>query len=239
MKNLITKVAFLIGLAAICMFTAKGQSEGGEESHKLKIMVVGAHPDDPETAMGGTMLKYTLAGNEVVSVYLTTGEAGIQGVSHDDAARIRKAEAHKACKILGASLVFLGQLGGSCVITPEWYDKMKDLLETEKPDIIFTHWPVDSHRDHRICADLVYDAWQNTGKKQAFYYFEVCTGGQTQNFNVDTRVDISPVIKQKWEACFVHESQKIKENYPVDHAKMELFRGIEINASYGESFMHY
>lgn len=216
---------------------ANKQELSGNE--KLKIMVAGAHPDDPETAMGGTILKYTRLGHEVVVVYFTTGEAGIPGKSHQEAAAIRKTEAEIACKIMRSRPVFFGQVDGSCLITPEWYKKMKNLLDAENPDMIFTHWPIDSHRDHRICADLVYDAWCAGGKRQAFYYFEVCSGGQTQNFNPDTRVDITDVVEQKWKTCFVHESQKIKEEYPLDHAKMELFRGIEINAGYAEGFMHH
>lgn len=234
----------LITLLVTVIFAASGsdacaQSNDVSPKGKLKIMVVGAHPDDPETAMGGTILKYTRAGNEVVVVYLTTGEAGIQGTIYAEAAKIRKAEALEACKIMGARPVFFGQIDGNCVLTPEWYQKMKTLFDTEKPDMVFTHWPIDSHRDHRICADLVYDAWYDGGKKQAFYYFEVCTGGQTQNYNPDTRVDISEVVQQKWNACFVHKSQQVKETYSIDHAKMELFRGIEINADYAEGFVHH
>lgn len=61
--------------------------------NRKKIMVIGAHPDDPETAAGGTMCLLSDAGHEVVSVYLTKGEAGIKGKSHDEAAAIREAEA--------------------------------------------------------------------------------------------------------------------------------------------------
>ena len=63
---------------------------------RKKILVIGAHPDDPETAAGGTMCLLSDAGHEVVSVYLTRGEAGIRGKSHDEAAAIREAEARAA-----------------------------------------------------------------------------------------------------------------------------------------------
>ena len=206
---------------------------------KLKIMVFGAHPDDPETGMGGTICKYTSLGHEVVVVYFTAGEAGIDGISHADAANIRKKEAEKACRIMKTRAIFFGQVDGSCVITPEWYDNMPKLLKKEGPDILFTHWPIDSHRDHRICSNLVYDAWLYAGKKEPLYFYEVCAGNQSQNFQPDTFVDISSVIQQKWEACFVHESQKIKEIYSEEHAKMELFRGLEGNAKYAEAFIHH
>ncbi|MDP5139792.1 MAG: PIG-L family deacetylase [Spirosomaceae bacterium] len=77
---------------------------------KLKIMVTGAHPDDPETGCGGAIAKWTKAGHEVVVVYLTRGEAGIDGTAAKEAAEIRTKEAIAACKLLNARPVFLGQI---------------------------------------------------------------------------------------------------------------------------------
>ena len=42
--------------------------------------------------------------------------------------------------------------------------------------MVFTHWPVDGHRDHRAISALSYDAWLGMGKKFALYYYEVSTG---------------------------------------------------------------
>ena len=83
---------------------------------RKKILVIGGHPDDPETAAGGTMCLLTDAGHEVVSVYLTRGEAGIKGKSHAEAATIREAEAKAACKVTGARPLFLSQIDGSTEI---------------------------------------------------------------------------------------------------------------------------
>ena len=238
-RKFIANAALTSGAAIVSTktFGASKNSAGAEK--KLKIIVAGAHPDDPETGMGGTISKFTSLGHEVICLYLTTGEAGIPGVAHEKAAEIRRGEALEACKILKARPVFLGQIDGSCEITSSWYQKMYGLINEEKPDMVFTHWPIDSHRDHRICSNLVFDAWNGTGRKASFYYFEVVTGSQTQNFQPDTFVDISSVIETKWKACFIHKSQKIKEYYPDDHAKMELFRGIEAGATYGEAFVHH
>src|SRR5674476_884471 len=49
-----------------------------------KIVCVGGHPDDPESGCGGTLAKLRNAGHEVTIIYLTTGEAGIPGKSHDE-----------------------------------------------------------------------------------------------------------------------------------------------------------
>jgi LmbE family N-acetylglucosaminyl deacetylase len=206
---------------------------------KMKIIVVGAHPDDPESACGGLMALYAAAGHDVVSAYLTRGEAGIKGKSHEESARIRTAEALKACEILKVRPVFLGQIDGNCEITHENYEAVSDLFKIEQPDIVLTHWPIDTHRDHRICSILVYDAWLNLGRKSALYYFECMSGQQSQNFAPTDYIDISAVIKQKHDACFIHLSQEVEEIYKTSHAPMEIFRGMEFGCEYAEAYVRH
>lgn len=206
---------------------------------KMKIVVVGAHPDDPETMCGGAMILYSNLGHEVVSVYLTKGEAGIEGKSYEESAKIRTAEAQTACDILKVRPEFIGQIDGNCEITKERYSQIIDFLKREAPDIIFTHWPIDTHRDHRICSILVYDAWLFLKQKSAFYYCEVMSGEQTQNFSPTDYIDITGVIKQKHKACFAHASQKIEETYSNHHGKMEMFRGMEFGCNYAEAFVKH
>ncbi len=223
-----------IGLSGLQAHAYPGTAE-----KKLKIVVVGAHPDDPETMCGGAMALYAAMGHEVVSAYLTRGEAGIEGKSHEEAAKIRTAEALAACTILKARPAFLGQVDGGCEITPERYSQVTDFLKAEAPDILITHWPVDTHRDHRICSILVYDAWLSLGQQPAFYYGEVMTGIQSQNFWPTDYLDITRVVKLKHEACFAHVSQKIEETYPDDHGKMEVFRGMESGYAFAEAFVRH
>ena len=206
------------------------------ESRK-KIIIVGAHPDDPETACGGTMALLSQAGHEVVAAYLTRGEAGIPETSHDTAAAIRTQEALQACELLGARAVFLGQIDGQCEVNSARYDEMRGFFEQEQPDLIFTHWPVDTHRDHRACSTLVYDAWLRSGLRFPFFYFEVMTGWQTQNFAPTDYVDITSVVEQKYQACLVHKSQRVTEWYTDSHGKMEAFRGLEFGCDYAEAFV--
>src|SRR5579871_788179 len=87
------------------------------EAAPKKIVCVGGHPDDPESGCGGTLAKLASLGHEITIIYLTTGEAGIPGTGHDEAARIRKAEAIAACKILNCKPVFAGQIDGDTVVS--------------------------------------------------------------------------------------------------------------------------
>src|SRR3954468_23967016 len=81
-------------------------------SRRLKVIVAGAHPDDPESSCGGTMSRYADLGHEVVALYLTRGEAGIKGKSAEEAAAMRTAEAERACQILKVRPVFARQVDG-------------------------------------------------------------------------------------------------------------------------------
>jgi LmbE family N-acetylglucosaminyl deacetylase len=233
-------VPLTIGTAiGLTSASALGNSTSNSSEKKLKIVVIGAHPDDPETICGGVMALYANAGHEVVSVYLTNGEAGIEGKSYEESAKIRTSEALTACDILKVRPVFIGQIDGNCEITRESYTPLLDLFKMEEPDIILTHWPIDSHRDHRICSILVYDAWLNLGRKSALYYCEAMTGVQSQNFAPTDYMDITAVIKQKHNACFAHVSQKMEETYKDHHGKMETFRGMEYGCDYAEAFVRH
>ncbi len=221
-------------LFGLNLFAEDGKSEGKSR----KALIIGAHPDDPETGCGGTMIRLKEAGYEVVSVYMTKGERGIQGKSLDEAAAIRVPEATAACKILGARPIFMTQIDGDAIINKERYVEMRELIAAEKPDIVFTHWPIDSHPDHRVCSLLVYDAWRRLGFSFELYYFEVMSGVQTQLFHPTDWVDITSAAQKKREASLCHVSQGIEEVYDNWHVPMEKFRGLELRCSRAEAFIH-
>ena len=216
-------------------------SEGsGQEtsSRRLKIIVAGAHPDDPESSAGGTMALYADLGHDVVALYLTRGEAGIHGKSHSEAAEIRTAEAEKACAILKARPVFAGQIDGASEVTMDAYRQFGELLAAEKPDLVFAPWPVDTHRDHRATSLLVYDAWLRMKQGFTLYYTEVMSGTQTQTFRPTRLVDISATESRKRAACYAHASQNPDEFYSV-HELMNRFRGAELGVKYAEAFVRH
>lgn len=203
-----------------------------------KALIIGAHPDDPETGCGGTMILLKQAGYQVVSVYMTKGERGITGKSLNEAAEIRVKEGTEACKILGAKPIFMTQIDGDTEINKARYVEMRELIAKENPDIVFTHWPIDGHPDHRVCSLLVYDAWRRLGYNFDLYYFEVMSGTQTQLFSPTDYVDITSVVEQKRKACFCHKSQNIEPLYDEWHTPMEQFRGLEFRCKHAEAFIH-
>lgn len=203
----------------------------------LKILCIGGHPDDPESGCGGTLAKLSAAGHDVTTVYLTRGEAGIEGKSHAEAAAIRSKEAEAACKLLSVKPHFLGQVDGNTMVDNEWIDKMTSFIEEAKPEIVFTHWPVDSHKDHQAASMLTTQAWMRGGKKFDLYYFEVLSGIQTVGFHPTDYVDITSTRETKRKAVYCHASQHPAKIYSHGHELMEQFRGLEAGYAAAEAFI--
>ncbi|HTD40297.1 MAG TPA: PIG-L deacetylase family protein [Mucilaginibacter sp.] len=213
-------------------------AQPGEQASKKKVVCFGGHPDDPESGCGGTLAKLAAKGHEVTIIYLTTGEAGIEGKSHTEAAAIRKQEAINACAILKTKPVFVGQIDGDTIMDNTWLAKVQKLIADEKPDLVFTHWPVDSHKDHQIASLLMIQTWVRSGKKFPLYFFEVCTGEQTMIFRPTDYVDITDTQEQKRQAVYCHKSQDPPGIYGCGHAAMEDFRGRELGVKAAEAFVY-
>lgn len=205
---------------------------------KKKIICVGAHPDDPESGCGGTLALLANAGHQVTVIYITTGERGIKGKSFDEAAIIRKKEAINACAILNAKPVFAGQINGDIIFNYSWINKLKELISAEKPDIVFSHWPIDSHEDHGVSSLLTIQTWLITNQCFSLYFFEVCIGAQSMIFHPTDYVDISETQDQKKKAVYCHISQDPSGIYDCGHTSMEEFRGREFGVAAAEAFVH-
>ena len=209
------------------------------EDKKLNVVCVGAHPGDPEFGCGGTLAKYSDAGHSVTLIYLTRGEAGDPTKSFGESAVLRTREAEASCKVLKAKARFAGQTDGNTELTKEKNDVMTRLIQSENPDIVFTHWPLDTHRDHRITGLLTLDAWVTAGQQFDLYFYEVNTGDETMGFFPTDYVDISDVRERKMAAMFAHKTQNPANVYDTYFKSMEDFRGLEAGVKAAEGFMHF
>ncbi len=245
-RDFINKAAggmVLLGAAGTGTFAAGAQNNNSAtaDGRKLKIVISGGHPGDPEYGCGGTIAGFTAAGHEVVLLYLNRGEAGIAGKSYIEAGRIRTAEAMQACKILGARAAFASQTDGQAVVDAAHYKEFEELLEKEDPDIIFTQWPVDNHPDHRAVASLVYNSWQKLKKSRSanppvLYYYEVSNGEDTLMFTPNYYIDITEAEPLKKKACLAHASQAPEKFYPLQD-QVSRFRGLESGCTLAEAFI--
>jgi LmbE family N-acetylglucosaminyl deacetylase len=233
----LTRRSFVKSLAAVgALPLAPARPESG--AARLTVVCVGGHPDDPESGCGGALARYAALGHAVIVVYLTRGERGVPGKSLDEAARIRTAESEAACKIMGAKAEFFGQIDGATEVTHAHVDAMTKLLATHNADVLFAHWPVDTHMDHQVASMLTIRAWMGLRTSAALYFFEVNSGSQTEGFLPNTYVDISSVIAQKKTALFAHVSQDGQGIWREHHEIMAQWRGREVGVAAAEAFVH-
>jgi LmbE family N-acetylglucosaminyl deacetylase len=221
---------FALGGAAI---SARGDDQSApreQTKRKLKVVVTGGHPGDPEYGCGGTVARFTDRGDDVVLLYMNNG------AWPPTPASVRIAEAKKACEILGAHPAYVGQVNGNSIVDNTHYEKFRKLLVAEKPDVVFSQWPIDHHPDHRALSTLVLNAWLKAKKKFALYYYEV--GQDTMMFEPQDFVDITDQVSRKREACYAHASQTPDYWYPLE-VQLEKFRGIQGGFKRAEGFLRH
>jgi LmbE family N-acetylglucosaminyl deacetylase len=131
-----------------------------------RVMVVTAHPDDPEFGAGGSVAKLVKDGREVVYVIVTNGNKGSSDrtMTPERLAGIRQEEQRAAARVLGVgSVTFLGYGDGEVEDTRALRLDVTRQIRRWRPDLIITMNPhrtynlYASHRDHRITAGVVLD----------------------------------------------------------------------------------
>ena len=153
MKKLIILLNAVLLLAGLGKLEAQLNSKDG----KLRIIVIGAHPDDPDK-VAGTCYKWAKAGNDVLMVSLTNGDAGHQSMTSADLAIRRREEAKKAGEVIGVRYITLDNHDGSLMPTYENRLQVIKLIREQKADIVIFPRPYDYHPDHRYTGQLVLDA---------------------------------------------------------------------------------
>jgi LmbE family N-acetylglucosaminyl deacetylase len=219
---------------------AFGAAASPAAERPLHVVCVAAHPGDPELACGGTLARYAELGHRVTIIYLTRGEAGIAGKSHQEAADIRTAGAEAACKILGAKPVFAGQIDGATELNAVRTESLTKLVLAEGPDVAIGHWPVDKHADHQIAGLLAMRACLARQAHFQLYFMEIMDGTQTVHFQPSDYVDISGVREKKKAAMAAYKGgHELEEPYRSHHEAMELLRGREASFPAAEAFLHF
>ncbi len=226
------------GAWAIAPTRAAGAAPDGPPGprRRPKVIVTGGHPGDPEYGCGGTVARYADLGHEVVLLYLNRGEWPPSTDPGAGASRI--AEAATACEILKARPLYAGHANSKAVVNAEHYAAFRKILEAERPDVVFTHWPIDNHADHRAISMLVYDAWLRLDKAFALYYYEVSSGEDTVQFSPTHYVDITGTEPRKRRACYAHASQTPDRYYALQQ-QVTRMRGIESGHGQAEAYIRY
>ena len=186
------------------------------------IMVVVAHPDDPEFGAGGTVAKFVLDGWQAIYVICTNGDKGTSDLkmTSEKLAKIREQEQMNAAKVLGISeVVFLRYPDGELVEGPEFRGKLVRLIRKYRPDIIVTHDPYRKymgHHDHRITGIVCMDAVFPYSRDHLFYPEHKAEGLSphkvrevylTGSEDPNKFVDVSETFTLKMKAISCHISQ--------------------------------
>lgn len=223
----------------------------------MRVLAVGAHPDDLEILAGGTLARYVREGNEVVMCHMTTGNAGSIVHAADELVQIRSREARRAAEIAGAEYAAIGLGDGTIdASSPEQKQLVVDLIREVRPAVIITHYPNDYMRDHNETCNLVWDcgflaALKNFESSRDYYpefapiYHMDTIGGL--HFDPAEYVDVSDVMDVKIEMLSAHESQVgyHQDNDPdkplmnlVDNMKaLTRLRGVQCGVAWAEGFI--
>ena len=217
------------------------------------ILAVGAHPDDVELVMGGTVAGETARGRRVALLDLTRGECGSRGTPET-----RIEEARAAARILGAAhreTLELPDAGLQPV--PEQRDTVLAVVRRLRPRVVLTqHWD-QRHPDHAAASRIVYEACFFAGLRNyrpdlgAAWRPRKLAYAVTMTEVTDIRpsfvVDITPVWETKLQAIAAYQSQWTPPPGETQKLPLDLFRervelagrrhGQRIGVPYGEAWV--
>jgi len=120
----------------------------------LRILAIGAHPDDVEVYCGGTLARCALRGDQAYMLACTDGGGGHQLIPPEELVPIRAEEAQAAAGALGARLLMLNEPDGALFTTAASRRRVREVFAQTCPDLVLAHPPSDYHPDHRAAAAL-------------------------------------------------------------------------------------
>lgn len=184
---------------------------------KLRIVIFGAHPDDPDKA-GGTAFKWAQLGYDVLMVSVTNGDAGHQTLKARELAKLRREEARKAGEVIGVRYITLDNHDGQLMPTYRNRLQIIKIIREQQADIVICPRPYDYHPDHRYTGVLVLDAAYMVTvptilpkvpivEKNPLFLFMSDGFIHPEPFKADVCVDIDDVIEKKMDMYHQHKSQ--------------------------------
>lgn len=217
----------------------------------MKVLAIGAHPDDVELLCAGTLARFARDGNEVFICHLCDGNKGSLTHTSSELAEIRRQEAINSAKVIGATSIWGGLSDGEVVLDLDGRSKVIDVIRQSDPDLIITHSPGDYHSDHVNTSKLVFEAtylanlklWKSdydaSTKLPYLYYMDTLAG---INFEPQEYVDITDTIETKIEMMLNMKSQLgwLKDMHDCDAPEfiksVAKFRGFQAAVPYAEAF---
>ncbi|WDH77095.1 bacillithiol biosynthesis deacetylase BshB1 [Exiguobacterium marinum] len=185
----------------------------------MKVVAIGAHPDDIEIGIAGMTAQWTKEKIEVVYVDLTRAE-----LSSNGDVEMRQQEASEANSVLGVRRVNLGFKDRGLDGSEEQLKAIVSLIRNERPTHLLYPYEVDRHPDHAACAHLVTEALFNAGIRKYLPDLDAYRPESVYQYMInayvepDVCVDISDMIEVKKQALQCYASQFT----PVDGVQTPL-----------------
>ncbi|HEX7207813.1 MAG TPA: PIG-L family deacetylase [Nitrososphaeraceae archaeon] len=203
-------------------------------SKNLSVIAFGAHPDDLEIGMGGTLAKLARLGYDVNLVIAT-----LPNFVKTDIKEERRKEATMSAKTLGCkSPQFLDLSPDEITIGRKFVTMIDEIINKHKPEAVFTQWIGDSHQDHQALTRAVIAASRDSNN--LFMYETTIPGGLTENaFRPQLYIDITETLEVKSNALDCFHSQKNNRcgNLWIDAVVGRCsYRGYQMNVKYAEAF---
>ncbi|HEX7118634.1 MAG TPA: PIG-L deacetylase family protein [Longimicrobiales bacterium] len=205
---------------------------------ELKVLAIGAHLDDIELGCGGALARAARAGHCIRMICLShsayTDFDGNVLRTREEALR----EGRAAAETLGCGELEILDFPTKDIPDDSRVVEALDARITEfRPDLIFTHWPFDTHQAHRGAALATIAAARR--HNTILMYDPVFPAGRSfVGFRPQVYVDITDAIDGKLEALRRHESQYRKYGDEWIHAVQARarFRGYEMGTEFAEAF---
>lgn len=198
-----------------------------------RILVFGAHPDDIEIGMGGTITKLAKLGYDIIMVIATLPNFTIADKKDE-----RKLEAISSATILGCkSPEFLDLSPQDIVFGRGMVSLIDSLIKKYKTTTVYTQWIGDSHQDHQILTQSVIAASRDISN--LYMYETTIPGGLTEKaFRPQLFVDITKEMENKTKSLKCFKSQNLRCGpFWIDAiVGRSLYRGYQMNTKYAEAF---
>jgi len=218
-----------------------------------RTLVVVAHPDDEALGCGGTIAKMAAAGHEVHIAFMADGVGARQksGRSKNSQAAQRRANAQKACSILGAASSSFEPFPDNRMDSVDLLDvvqRIEALVTKYRPRTVLTHHAGDLNIDHRRVHDAVVTACrpQKGHPVDALLFFEIPSSTEWQTpgsgpfFAPNYFVDISGVLDVKQRALAAYKAELRPWPHPRSREGIEAlarWRGATIGTEAAEAFV--
>ncbi len=226
--DLVAEYPSAIGQSAIIItLIAMRVRSKGRGSQPLRILAIGAHPDDIEIACGATMAKFHDAGHSIWGVVMTQGEQGGNP-------EVRPDEAKSGADFLGLDRVTVRNFPDTRLQEQpaEVLASIEAVVKEFRPDMIFTHSCHDLHQDHCAVHEATLRAARNLGTVLCYE-----SPSATQEFLPTFFVDVGDYIDVKIESIKEHWDQRVKPYVQDERVRGQaIFRGSQAKTRYAEGF---